>query len=101
MGASSPLVRFTLLTNAFFRCPSPDDATVIVIWRGSTPSSSTRARLASAEPGPGGGGDLRTDMVRCWGRGKTEWVGEISGLGRIPEARANESDQTCGWSWMG
>ena len=62
MGASSPLVRFIVRTNAFFLCPSPELATVNVCLVGSSSSSSTRARLARAMPGPAGGGDFRTDI---------------------------------------
>lgn len=64
IGASSPLVLLIVRTRAFFRCPSPEDATVRVIVFSS--SSSTLARFVTAMPGPEGGGSLRTDMFwRC------------------------------------
>jgi hypothetical protein len=53
MGDSSPLVRFTVLTNAF----------------PSSSSSSTRARFVRAKPGPAGGGEFRTDMAAAAKRG--------------------------------
>lgn len=78
MGDSSPLVRLTVLTSAFFRCPSPDDATVMTIVFPSSSSSSTRARFVRAKPGPAGGGDFRTDMAAAAERGMG-----YKGLGRV------------------
>jgi hypothetical protein len=70
-------VRLIVRTSAFFRCPSPEDATVNVIVF-SSPSSSTRARFATAMPGPDTGGSLRTDMEGgCWRRSRLEGDGDV------------------------
>ena len=63
IGASKPLVLFTDRINAFFLCPSPEDATLSVIVPSSASSESTLARLVRAYPGPEGGGDFRIDMT--------------------------------------
>jgi len=63
IGASRPDVLWIVRIIAFFLCPSPDEATVRVMFLESSSSSSTRALFVNATPGPGGGGDFRTDIL--------------------------------------
>ena len=63
IGASSPDVLCIVRIIAFFLCPSPDEATVKVMFLESSSSSSTRALFVKATPGPECGGDFRTDIL--------------------------------------